>query len=315
MMPELLEWDEELVENIFNERDASIILSTPLPRRRRADELVWHFSRDGGYTVRSAYRLTMDRSLAHSQLTLPGEWTRLWKVQVPPRNKHFIWRLSRDAVPTKENLHYRRIFVPRECGLCGLADETAGHLFIHCPIAQECWRVAGVLQAVMSGLTNVDSFGGWLFEVVSRNTEEVTQRVWVVLGAIWQERNNRIWNNKASTPDWVVQEAVGELRDWQAARVRNHQAARNDQVRCNNWHAPTDGKGNTTKSNTRNYIPAEQEHRKKVIRELNSLIDGPNSASDDAVDEEVTDTEWFFLVSVTQTQSFSNRVGLPGQVF
>ncbi|CAN1133830.1 Transcription factor MYC2 [Linum perenne] len=73
--------------------------------------------------------------------------------------------------------------------------------------------------------------------------------------------------------------------------------------------------GNTTKSNTRNYIPAEQEHRKKVIRELNSLIDGPNSASDDAVDEEVTDTEWFFLVSVTQTQSFSNRVGLPGQVF
>ncbi|CAN1277840.1 Transcription factor MYC2, partial [Linum perenne] len=72
--------------------------------------------------------------------------------------------------------------------------------------------------------------------------------------------------------------------------------------------------GNTTKSNTRNYIPAEQEHRKKVIRELNSLIDGPNSASDDAVDEEVTDTEWFFLVSVTQTQSFSNRVGLPGQI-
>ncbi|XP_027180802.1 transcription factor MYC2 [Coffea eugenioides] len=55
----------------------------------------------------------------------------------------------------------------------------------------------------------------------------------------------------------------------------------------------------------------EQEHRKKVLRELNSLIAGPQGSSDDAVDEEVTDTEWFFLISMTQ--SFVNGSGLPGQ--
>ncbi|CAL1376168.1 unnamed protein product [Linum trigynum] len=70
------------------------------------------------------------------------------------------------------------------------------------------------------------------------------------------------------------------------------------------------GKGKLRK----NTSTAEQEHRKKVLRELNSLISGPNAASaDDAVDEEVTDTEWFFLVSMTQ--SFVNGVGLPGQAF
>ncbi|PON87401.1 Basic helix-loop-helix transcription factor [Trema orientale] len=58
---------------------------------------------------------------------------------------------------------------------------------------------------------------------------------------------------------------------------------------------------------------AEQEHRKKVLRELNSLISGSASSTDDAVDEEVTDTEWFFLVSMTQ--SFVNGGGLPGQAF
>ncbi|XP_042050815.1 transcription factor MYC2-like [Salvia splendens] len=57
--------------------------------------------------------------------------------------------------------------------------------------------------------------------------------------------------------------------------------------------------------------PAEQEHRKKVLRELNSLISGPPAAVDDAVDEEVTDTEWFFLISMTQ--SFVSGSGLPGQ--
>ncbi|OAY29926.1 transcription factor MYC2 [Manihot esculenta] len=60
---------------------------------------------------------------------------------------------------------------------------------------------------------------------------------------------------------------------------------------------------------------AEQEHRKKVLRELNSLISGPttDTDTDDAVDEEVTDTEWFFLVSMTH--SFVNGSGLPGQAF
>ncbi|PKA58008.1 Transcription factor MYC2 [Apostasia shenzhenica] len=56
----------------------------------------------------------------------------------------------------------------------------------------------------------------------------------------------------------------------------------------------------------------EQEHRKRVLRELNSLISGgaAGSSPDDAVEEEVTDTEWFFLVSMTQ--SFVNGAGLPG---
>ncbi|XP_023552754.1 transcription factor MYC4-like [Cucurbita pepo subsp. pepo] len=58
---------------------------------------------------------------------------------------------------------------------------------------------------------------------------------------------------------------------------------------------------------------AEQAHRKKVLRDLNSLISGSAAGPDDAVDEEVTDTEWFFLVSMTQ--SFVNGVGLPSQAF
>ncbi|KAF6138635.1 hypothetical protein GIB67_032529 [Kingdonia uniflora] len=63
---------------------------------------------------------------------------------------------------------------------------------------------------------------------------------------------------------------------------------------------------------------AEQAHRRKVLRELNSLISGVPNGGDgedvvDAVDEEVTDTEWFFLVSMTQ--SFVNGSGLPGQAF
>ncbi|CAH2078725.1 unnamed protein product [Thlaspi arvense] len=67
-------------------------------------------------------------------------------------------------------------------------------------------------------------------------------------------------------------------------------------------------------------VAAEQEHRRRVIQELNSLIFGRGGgtvngggSSDEAGDEEVTDLEWFFLVSITQ--SFINGSDLPGQAF
>ncbi|CAN8245830.1 unnamed protein product [Cochlearia groenlandica] len=67
------------------------------------------------------------------------------------------------------------------------------------------------------------------------------------------------------------------------------------------------------KKELKNSNPAEQEHRKRVIRELNSLISGGIGLSDESNDEEVTDSEWFFLVSMTQ--SFVNGVGLPGESY
>ncbi|NP_001312938.1 transcription factor MYC2-like [Nicotiana tabacum] len=74
------------------------------------------------------------------------------------------------------------------------------------------------------------------------------------------------------------------------------------------------GEEDKNKRKTASFSPdfiTEQAHRKKVLRELNSLISGTQTGGEnDAVDEEVTDTEWFFLISMTQ--SFVNGSGLPG---
>lgn len=67
---------------------------------------------------------------------------------------------------------------------------------------------------------------------------------------------------------------------------------------------------------------ADQELRKKVLRDLHALIN-PNATGDTdpaefsgddlTVDGEVTDAEWFYLVSMMQ--SFVNGCGVPGQAF
>ncbi|KAE9607019.1 putative transcription factor bHLH family [Lupinus albus] len=71
-------------------------------------------------------------------------------------------------------------------------------------------------------------------------------------------------------------------------------------------------KSKPNNNNTKKTSSEEQNHRKKVLRELNSLISG-STTENDTVDEEVTDTEWFFLVSMTQ--SFVNGSELPAQAF
>ncbi|GAB4857832.1 hypothetical protein Ancab_015738 [Ancistrocladus abbreviatus] len=68
-----------------------------------------------------------------------------------------------------------------------------------------------------------------------------------------------------------------------------------------------------SKSNNRTLNPDEQKRRKMVVRELNSLISDTSASADDAFEEDVTDTEWFFLISMTH--SFPNGVDLPGQAY
>nr|GMC83036.1 transcription factor MYC2-like [Ipomoea batatas] len=58
-------------------------------------------------------------------------------------------------------------------------------------------------------------------------------------------------------------------------------------------------------------MAAEQARRKRVLRELYALVASP--AGSDAIDEEITDPEWFFLISMNQ--SFQNDSNLPGHAF
>ncbi|CAN1120827.1 hypothetical protein LINPERHAP1_LOCUS17268 [Linum perenne] len=76
MIPGLLEWDEEHVSMIFNDKDAAVILNTPLPRYRCSDKLVWHFSKDGRYTYgRLIDFIWRESSIEHiSWLEETGRW-------------------------------------------------------------------------------------------------------------------------------------------------------------------------------------------------------------------------------------------------
>ncbi|CAN1170019.1 hypothetical protein LINPERHAP2_LOCUS28748, partial [Linum perenne] len=80
MIPGFLQWDEEHIILMFNERDTAIILRMSLSRGGSEDRPIWHYGKTGGYTVRSAYRLCIERVVTRMHLPFDGGWNELWKM-------------------------------------------------------------------------------------------------------------------------------------------------------------------------------------------------------------------------------------------
>ena len=57
---ENLEWNTELVKEIFLPQDVEAILSIPISESHARDRMVWAEDKKGNFTVRSAYRLAHD---------------------------------------------------------------------------------------------------------------------------------------------------------------------------------------------------------------------------------------------------------------
>lgn len=67
-------------------------------------------------------------------------------------------------------------------------------------------------------------------------------------------------------------------------------------------------------SQMRTYSRSDQQRRRQVLRELQAMVEGQDLAElDAALEADVTDTEWFFLVSMMNT--FDVGVGTPGVAF
>lgn len=74
MNPGCMEWDVELIGDLFQECDVNEILAIPLSQRPLTDKIIWHYSPKGDYSVKLAYRLVMDKIIKATHLYVPRNW-------------------------------------------------------------------------------------------------------------------------------------------------------------------------------------------------------------------------------------------------
>ncbi|CAN1301139.1 Putative ribonuclease H protein At1g65750 [Linum perenne] len=139
------EWDSELIEELFNERDERAMFDIPLHGQATLDTRIWPFSRNGTYTVQSGYRFIVECLAPRDHLKVRRPWRKVWDLEAPPRLRTFAWRLGRGVVPTRLAIQKRHIPAPSECEICAREMENEWHLFLQCSFAQDCWRRARLL--------------------------------------------------------------------------------------------------------------------------------------------------------------------------
>jgi hypothetical protein len=66
------------------------------------DEPVWVFQSKGVYSSHSLYRVINFRGV------LPIYTLAVWSLIIPPRVQFFLWLMSKDKIPTRDNLGKRR---------------------------------------------------------------------------------------------------------------------------------------------------------------------------------------------------------------
>jgi hypothetical protein len=137
-------WNIPLLEQIFPEEMVEQICNIPISPRQIKDRLVWAGTKNGLFSVRSAYNLDLellDRQKGCASVTpsTRSSWKLIWQLKIPRTVQLFLWRVCNDILPTKGKLWKRHIVENPLCPLCGIEFESSTHAIWLCEVAKEVW--------------------------------------------------------------------------------------------------------------------------------------------------------------------------------
>jgi hypothetical protein len=123
------------MHEVFNDRDAKELLS-----HDASNEIIWKYDKKGMYWVKSAYRVCVDIMIDRNEWKVDGGWNKLRGLAIPPKVKHFTWRLGRDCLPNRQRLSSKGVDCQENCVVCQTYTEYNWHLFLCCNDSTSCWR-------------------------------------------------------------------------------------------------------------------------------------------------------------------------------
>ncbi|GAU37888.1 hypothetical protein TSUD_395720 [Trifolium subterraneum] len=156
------------------------------------DQWCWRHEIGGSFSIKSAYLVLEDKA----------------RLQRPLPRIDFI-NLARDRIPTRQNLHRRRVLVgatDSSCVFCGAVEESVDHIFVSCDRISSVWyrvsRWLGVEYVSPNSIMQVfESFFGL---GVGCRVRLGFILVWhAVVWTIWTSQNDIIFAGGYSVVDRV----------------------------------------------------------------------------------------------------------------
>lgn len=143
----------------------------------------WSLTRDGIFTVKSAYnKLVEDRFNFHTAInTVPKTvWKSLWKMKLPHRVKLFTWKCLKNIFQTNDKTTRFNPDISSICSICNQQEETLFHLFLQCNHSSAVWRLLNINIDLVAASCN--SIKEWVISWFENNALNgvVDQQKWRV---------------------------------------------------------------------------------------------------------------------------------------
>ena len=188
---QLNDWEITRLTDLYKELEAFTGLQEGL------DSIWWKRHNRGVYRVKDAYKI-----LNHdNQQVDTWPWKHIWKTKIPYKVACFTWLLAKEAVLTQDNLIKRGISLCSRCFLCGENAETVNHLFLHCKITDQLWKIFISLRGISWSMPYriKDVIYSWEeagAEATSRDRwRTVPACIW---WTVWRERNARCFEDRSN---------------------------------------------------------------------------------------------------------------------
>lgn len=233
-------WDVDLIRDVFEERDADIIMAIPL-HSNEPDKWYWRKEKLGIYSVKSAYTVIQENKPQHDNCGDTRFWRRLWNIKIPPKVKNFIWRAAMNCLPTKDLLRIKRVNVNDRCPLCNEEAESIVHTLISCTFARACWNNL----LIDTNVSPQQSFLQWLLTELNEWTVDQRSMGIMLCWSIWKCINDVVWKKKGMEVCEVVALAKAVLNQWREAQDKNFDKSwglLNSDDGDELWTIPTDNK-------------------------------------------------------------------------
>ena len=137
--------------------------------------------------MKSGYKLLCELDTTRPQVTNSQKsfWKNVWKLKIPGKIKHFLWKACTNSLPTKENLLKRKILQESSCPLCSSVSESVVHAIWSCSCIKVVWD--SDFEWVDRSSAAFESFSD-VFQKI-RNNPALVPLFAATAWSIWYQRN------------------------------------------------------------------------------------------------------------------------------
>ncbi|CAN1807830.1 Putative ribonuclease H protein At1g65750 [Linum perenne] len=197
-------WNLPKIQEVLTVEGVELVVRMHAPVEDSGDdEWAWGCSKDGQFTIKSAYALLCEEDGPSADAL----WETIWGWKGPNRIRHFLWLAGQDKLLTNDQRYRRKQADDPLCPLCLNQIETSLHVIRDCEFAKGVWNQAGGFDTDGSLWSSTREV--WMLNLLksARNLE-----FGVICWSLWKSRNARIFSSDNSTAAAVAFKALAWSR-------------------------------------------------------------------------------------------------------